>query len=352
MHRASLILFLFGQTKFGWCDVLLQVSTSWPMTTRPTSWRLLMARWQHKRYTTERSCLSLLTFWVLTCSESLSVEWEPLARSPPWTAVWFEAVLTCAFCGGDVLFTKLRTLGCLATLRLLCTSSACAGHCCKANVKASVPWHWNSWNSRETEQSRSVSQSVHCCMGAAVKEQFEVWWKQWWRLGLSVQCLCLCTFASFPSPPGCGYCLAPPRSPRTRSSRPAASSCVWSALWHPSILNVPCPRSINDIYRRRISQRTGWYNERRPCLERHRERERERVTIDGGDPGDAGGFNLTRRSMSILGDGVPDSVVAARGAGIRVVMITGDYLLTAIAIAKNVTSSWPWRDGPSNAFQP
>ena len=37
------------------------------------------------------------------------------------------------------------------------------------------------------------------------------------------------------------------------------------------------------------------------------------------------------------GDGVPDSVVAARGAGIRVVMITGDYLLTAIAIAKNAT---------------
>ncbi len=35
---------------------------------------------------------------------------------------------------------------------------------------------------------------------------------------------------------------------------------------------------------------------------------------------------------------MPDSVVAARGAGIRVVMITGDYLLTAIAIAKNVTS--------------
>ena len=28
MHRPSLILFLFGRTKFGWCDVLLQVSTS------------------------------------------------------------------------------------------------------------------------------------------------------------------------------------------------------------------------------------------------------------------------------------------------------------------------------------
>ena len=37
------------------------------------------------------------------------------------------------------------------------------------------------------------------------------------------------------------------------------------------------------------------------------------------------------------GDGVPDAVVAARGAGIRVVMITGDYLLTAIAIAKNAS---------------
>eukprot|EP00931_Biecheleriopsis_adriatica_P083340 TRINITY_DN5691_c0_g1_i4.p1 TRINITY_DN5691_c0_g1~~TRINITY_DN5691_c0_g1_i4.p1 ORF type:complete len:1094 (+),score=257.66 TRINITY_DN5691_c0_g1_i4:80-3361(+) len=35
-------------------------------------------------------------------------------------------------------------------------------------------------------------------------------------------------------------------------------------------------------------------------------------------------------------DGVADSVVSARGAGIRVVMITGDYLLTAKAIAKNV----------------
>ncbi len=39
------------------------------------------------------------------------------------------------------------------------------------------------------------------------------------------------------------------------------------------------------------------------------------------------------------GDGVPDAVVAARGAGIRVVMITGDYLLTAIAIAKNASCS-------------
>ena len=50
------------------------------------------------------------------------------------------------------------------------------------------------------------------------------------------------------------------------------------------------------------------------------------------------------RSLCVLtsflgseGDGVPDAVVAARGAGIRVVMITGDYLLTAIAIAKNAS---------------
>ena len=35
-------------------------------------------------------------------------------------------------------------------------------------------------------------------------------------------------------------------------------------------------------------------------------------------------------------------MVAARGAGIRVVMITGDYLLTAIAIAKNV-ARWQGR---------
>jgi len=35
-------------------------------------------------------------------------------------------------------------------------------------------------------------------------------------------------------------------------------------------------------------------------------------------------------------DGVPESVEAARDAGIRVVMITGDYLKTAVAIAQNV----------------
>ncbi|CAK9078433.1 Calcium-transporting ATPase 1 (BACCA1) [Durusdinium trenchii] len=57
-------------------------------------------------------------------------------------------------------------------------------------------------------------------------------------------------------------------------------------------------------------------------------------------------FDACRQQLRLMGlvasidperDGVPDSVVAARGAGIRVVMITGDYLLTAIAIAKNVT---------------
>eukprot|EP00913_Durusdinium_trenchii_P031355 g29360.t1 len=56
-------------------------------------------------------------------------------------------------------------------------------------------------------------------------------------------------------------------------------------------------------------------------------------------------FDACRKQLRLMGlvasidperDGVPDSVVAARGAGIRVVMITGDYLLTAIAIAKNV----------------
>ena len=40
-------------------------------------------------------------------------------------------------------------------------------------------------------------------------------------------------------------------------------------------------------------------------------------------------------------DGVPDSVTTARRAGIRVVMITGDYLKTALAIARNVTILQP-----------
>eukprot|EP00439_Symbiodinium_sp_Y106_P086689 s548_g35.t1 len=56
-------------------------------------------------------------------------------------------------------------------------------------------------------------------------------------------------------------------------------------------------------------------------------------------------FEACRKDLRLIGlvasidperDGVPQSVLQARGAGIRVVMITGDYLLTAIAIAKNV----------------
>jgi len=56
-------------------------------------------------------------------------------------------------------------------------------------------------------------------------------------------------------------------------------------------------------------------------------------------------FAACRQNLRLIGlvasidpdrDGVPESVMAARGAGIRVVMITGDYLLTAKAIAKNL----------------
>jgi len=56
-------------------------------------------------------------------------------------------------------------------------------------------------------------------------------------------------------------------------------------------------------------------------------------------------FEACRQNLRLLGlvasidpdrDGVPQSVIDARGAGIRVVMITGDYLKTAIAIARNV----------------
>jgi len=46
---------------------------------------------------------------------------------------------------------------------------------------------------------------------------------------------------------------------------------------------------------------------------------------------------------------VPESVTSARGAGIRVVMITGDYLKTAIAIAKNVNILLPRDDVETNA---
>eukprot|EP00931_Biecheleriopsis_adriatica_P083561 TRINITY_DN5716_c0_g1_i1.p1 TRINITY_DN5716_c0_g1~~TRINITY_DN5716_c0_g1_i1.p1 ORF type:complete len:1073 (-),score=268.36 TRINITY_DN5716_c0_g1_i1:190-3408(-) len=57
-------------------------------------------------------------------------------------------------------------------------------------------------------------------------------------------------------------------------------------------------------------------------------------------------FAALRQDLRLVGlvasidpdrDGVKDSVITARGAGIRVVMITGDYLKTAIAIAKNVS---------------
>eukprot|EP00445_Apocalathium_hangoei_P004070 CAMPEP_0203847722 /NCGR_PEP_ID=MMETSP0359-20131031/5172_1 /ASSEMBLY_ACC=CAM_ASM_000338 /TAXON_ID=268821 /ORGANISM="Scrippsiella Hangoei, Strain SHTV-5" /LENGTH=1090 /DNA_ID=CAMNT_0050763217 /DNA_START=48 /DNA_END=3320 /DNA_ORIENTATION=- len=56
-------------------------------------------------------------------------------------------------------------------------------------------------------------------------------------------------------------------------------------------------------------------------------------------------FQACRNNLCLVGlvasidpdrDGVPESVIAARGAGIRVVMITGDYLKTAVAIARNV----------------
>ena len=61
-------------------------------------------------------------------------------------------------------------------------------------------------------------------------------------------------------------------------------------------------------------------------------------------------FAACRQDMKLVGlvasidpdrDGVPDSVLSARGAGIRVVMITGDYLKTAIAIARNVKILMP-----------
>uniref|UniRef100_A0A7S2Q8H1 P-type sodium-transporting ATPase4 n=1 Tax=Zooxanthella nutricula TaxID=1333877 RepID=A0A7S2Q8H1_9DINO len=56
-------------------------------------------------------------------------------------------------------------------------------------------------------------------------------------------------------------------------------------------------------------------------------------------------FQACRTGLRLIGlvasidperDGVPESVALARGAGIRVVMITGDYVKTAVAIAKNV----------------
>lgn len=64
-------------------------------------------------------------------------------------------------------------------------------------------------------------------------------------------------------------------------------------------------------------------------------------------------FGALRQNLCLVGlvasidpdrDGVKDSVISARGAGIRVVMITGDYVKTAIAIAKNVCILMPEDD--------
>merc|ERR1712012_812418 len=69
-------------------------------------------------------------------------------------------------------------------------------------------------------------------------------------------------------------------------------------------------------------------------------------------------FEACRKDLRLLGlvasidpdrDGVPESVTSARGAGIRVVMITGDYLKTAIAIAKNVNILLPRDDEATSA---
>eukprot|EP00930_Biecheleria_cincta_P074788 TRINITY_DN619_c0_g2_i1.p1 TRINITY_DN619_c0_g2~~TRINITY_DN619_c0_g2_i1.p1 ORF type:complete len:1071 (-),score=225.48 TRINITY_DN619_c0_g2_i1:350-3562(-) len=64
-------------------------------------------------------------------------------------------------------------------------------------------------------------------------------------------------------------------------------------------------------------------------------------------------FGALRQNLCLVGlvasidpdrDGVKESVISARGAGIRVVMITGDYVKTAIAIAKNVCILMPEDD--------
>mmetsp|Transcript_78591 Transcript_78591/g.138536 ORF Transcript_78591/g.138536 Transcript_78591/m.138536 type:complete len:1060 (-) Transcript_78591:296-3475(-) len=64
-------------------------------------------------------------------------------------------------------------------------------------------------------------------------------------------------------------------------------------------------------------------------------------------------FAALRKDLILVGlvasidpdrEGVKDSVISARGAGIRVVMITGDYLKTAAAIAKNVSILQPEDD--------
>merc|ERR1719251_83653 len=69
-------------------------------------------------------------------------------------------------------------------------------------------------------------------------------------------------------------------------------------------------------------------------------------------------FEACRKGLRLLGlvasidpdrDGVPESVKAARGAGIRVIMITGDYLKTAVAIAHNVNILLPEDDEKTSA---
>merc|ERR1719414_2421890 len=70
-------------------------------------------------------------------------------------------------------------------------------------------------------------------------------------------------------------------------------------------------------------------------------------------------FESCRTGLRLLGlvasidpdrDGVPESVISARGAGIRVVMITGDYLKTAIAIAQNVNILQPQDNVDTSAY--
>jgi len=70
-------------------------------------------------------------------------------------------------------------------------------------------------------------------------------------------------------------------------------------------------------------------------------------------------FGAVRKNLRLLGlvasidpdrDGVPQAVLDARGAGIRVVMITGDYLKTAIAIAHNVNILMKEDDESTAAF--
>ena len=62
-------------------------------------------------------------------------------------------------------------------------------------------------------------------------------------------------------------------------------------------------------------------------------------------------FEACRKDLRLVGlvasidpdrDGVPESVIAARGAGIRVVMITGDYLKTPPGPARRASPElWP-----------